>query len=53
MGVGRDEASLGPALAGILFANGFALPLLGLIMCAGSVLSFAIIFFRDRRSQSE
>lgn len=43
VGVGRAGASLGPALAGILFVNGFALPLVGLIMAAGSLLSFAII----------
>ncbi len=43
IGVGRAGASIGPVLGGILFADQYALSDVGLIMSAGSVLSFVFI----------
>lgn len=43
IGVGRFGASIGPILGGVLFAEQYALPDVGLIMSAGSVLSFVFI----------
>jgi benzoate transport len=49
MGVGRAGAALGPAAGGILFANGFELPAVGLIVSAGTLLSaFFILLLREK-----
>lgn len=43
IGVGRFGASIGPILGGVLFAEQYALPDVGLIMSAGSLLSLVFI----------
>jgi benzoate transport len=49
IGVGRAGASLGPALAGILFAAGFLLPQVGLFMGAGCLLSLVLILILGKQ----
>lgn len=52
IGVGRAGASLGPALAGILFASGFLLPQVGLFMGSGCILSLILILILGRQPAS-
>ncbi len=39
IGVGRGGSALAPAVAGLLFAAGYALPLVSIVMCGGSVIA--------------
>jgi len=52
IGVGRAGASLGPALAGILFASGFLLPQVGLFMGTGCLLSLILILVLGKQPAS-
>lgn len=52
IGVGRAGASIGPILGGILFAQHYTLPEVGLVMSAGSVLSIGFILALRHRTKA-
>lgn len=49
LGVGRGGAVLGPMIPGFLFAAGYALPAVAVIMAAGSLSGGLMLFFLKRR----
>ncbi|MBL0965439.1 MAG: MFS transporter [Blastomonas sp.] len=51
IGVGRGGSALAPALAGLLFALGYGLPVVALLMSLGSVLAAAALLIGNRRSR--
>lgn len=50
IGVGRGGSALAPALAGLLFAAGYGLPIVALLMSLGSVLAAFALVVGDRRA---
>lgn len=54
IGVGRGGAVLAPILAGFLFDKGFGLPIVGMVMGAGSLLAaFVLLFLNVGASRPE
>ena len=54
IGVGRGGAVLAPILAGFLFDKGFGLPIVGMVMGAGSLLAaFVLLFLKVGASRPE
>jgi MFS family permease len=53
LGVGRGGAVLGPMIPGFLFAAGFALQSVALIMAAGSLSSGVLLLFLRRNKAAE
>ncbi len=54
IGVGRGGAVLAPILAGFLFDKGFGLPIVGMVMGAGSLLAaFVLLFLKVGTSRPE
>lgn len=53
IGVGRGGSALAPALAGLLFAAGYGLPIVALLMSLGSVLAALALFVGDRRPYAQ
>ena len=54
IGFGRAGAAMGPALAGMLFAGGFGLQSVSLIISCGSALAIvAILLLRIRSKAAE
>ena len=54
IGVGRGGAVLAPILAGFLFEKGFGLPIVAIVMGAGSLLAaFVLIFLKVGSSRPE
>lgn len=51
IGVGRGGSALAPALAGLLFALGYGLPVVALLMSLGSMLAAAALLIGNRRSR--
>ncbi|ESZ86415.1 MAG: MFS transporter [Blastomonas sp. CACIA14H2] len=51
IGVGRGGSALAPALAGLLFALGYGLPVVALLMSLGSVLAAVALLIGNRRSR--
>lgn len=51
IGVGRGGSALAPALAGVLFAAGYGLPMVALLMSLGSVLAALVLLVGDRKPQ--
>ena len=53
IGVGRGGAALGPIVAGFLFASGFGLPLVALVMALGSLIgAAALVALRLREAEA-
>ena len=53
IGIGRGGAALGPIVAGFLFASGFGLPLVALVMGLGSlVAAAALVALRLREAEA-
>jgi len=50
IGVGRGGSALAPALAGLLFALGYGLPLVALLMSLGSVLAACALLIGRKRA---
>lgn len=48
IGVGRGGSALAPALAGLLFAAGYGLPMVALLMSLGSVVAAAALLVRGQ-----
>jgi MFS family permease len=53
LGIGRGGAVLGPMIPGFLFAAGFALTQVALVMAAGSFLAGLTVLFMRRKSVGE
>ncbi|PXW77719.1 benzoate transport [Blastomonas natatoria] len=48
IGVGRGGSALAPALAGMLFAAGYGLPMVALLMSLGSIIAAAALLVRGQ-----
>ncbi len=48
IGIGRGGAALGPVLGGFLFASGFALPMVALLMGCGALVAAAALLLLGR-----
>lgn len=53
IGVGRGRSALAPALAGLLFAAGYLLPLVAMLMALGSLVAAFAILLLARASTVE
>lgn len=53
LGAGRGGAVLGPMIPGFLFAAGYALPAVSMIMAAGSLSGGLMLFFLKRRPSED
>ncbi|MGI1678873.1 MAG: MFS transporter [Cellvibrionaceae bacterium] len=53
IGIGRGGAVIAPILAGFLFATGFELPIVSIIMALGSTIAACALLFLKMRSTEE